>query len=76
MTAEAAESFANHRYEPEEFTEAGDRVLVAIRRRGRGKTSGVDVHESQWHVWTFRGDKAVELRTFVAEDQAREAAGL
>ena len=76
MAMEAAESFAEHRYEPEGFREAGDRVIVSVRRRGRGKVSGIDVDEPQWHVWDFREGKAVRLRTFVSRPDALEAAGL
>jgi ketosteroid isomerase-like protein len=76
MTAEAAESFKDHRYEPEEFIDAGDRVVVAIRRRGRGKASQVEVDEPQWHAWTFRGTTAVEFRAFVSKPEALKAAGL
>jgi ketosteroid isomerase-like protein len=76
MVSEAAESFDDHRYEAERFTDAADRALVAVRRRGRGKASQVEVDESQWHLWTFRGDTAVELRIFVSEAEALVAAGL
>lgn len=76
MAMEAAESFDEHRYEPEEFTDCGDQVLVAVRRKGRGKASGVEVDESQWHVWDFRDGKAIRFSVFVAKEAAVEAAGL
>jgi len=76
MAMEAAEAFDEHRYEPKDFRPAGACVLVAVRRRGRGKASGVEVSEPQWHVWDFTGGKAVRLRIYVSEAQALEAAGL
>ena len=76
MTMEAAASFDEHRYEPEDFREVGDRVIVSVRRRGRGKGSGIEVDEAQWHVWDFREGKAVRLRTFVSRAEALEAVGL
>jgi ketosteroid isomerase-like protein len=76
MTSEAAEAFDAHRYEPEDLREVDDQVMVAVRRRGRGKESGVEVDEAQWHLWEFRGRKAVRLRIFVVEADALEAAGL
>lgn len=74
IAADAAETFDDHRFEPEGFEAIGDQVMVTVRRRGRGKASGIEVDELQWHLWEFRRGKAVRLRTFVSPDQAREAA--
>jgi ketosteroid isomerase-like protein len=75
MATENAEGFDEHRYETEEFTEAvSGRVIVAVRRRGRGSRSGVEIDERQWHVWDIREGQGVRLQVFVREDAAREAA--
>jgi ketosteroid isomerase-like protein len=73
MTMEAAETFDEHRYEPEEFTAAGNRVLVSVRRRGRGKGSGIEIDEAQWHVWDFEDGKAIQFQVFVSREPALEA---
>ena len=70
------EGFEEVTYTPEEFREAGDRVLVKARRKGRGSASGVWVEERQFHVFDFDGDRAVRFRSFLKEDKALEAAGL
>jgi ketosteroid isomerase-like protein len=54
----------------------GDKVFVTMRTRGRGKQSGVEVEMDFSFVFTVRDEKISELRLFVQEDQALEAAGL
>jgi ketosteroid isomerase-like protein len=72
------ESFESFRMEPEEFIDAGDRVLVFLRMLGRGRGSGIDVEVRPAHVWTVQGGKAVRLEAFPerSEGAAFQAAGL
>jgi ketosteroid isomerase-like protein len=70
------EGFEDVRYTAEKFTHAGDRVLVTVRRTGRGAASGVPVSEQQFHVFDFARDRIVRFRVFVERDQALQAAGL
>jgi ketosteroid isomerase-like protein len=70
------ESFEYVRFEPTELRDTGDRVFVAIDARFRGRTSGAEVADEQFHVWTFQGDSVTELRTYVEREPALEAAGL
>lgn len=60
----------------EVIADPGDHVVVGIRERGRGKHSGVEVQADFTFVFTLRDKAFIELRTFVQEDQALEAAGL
>ena len=76
LIANAVEGFDEFRIEPEEFIEAGDRVVVLVRTVGRGKLSGAEVDAQVAHVWTVRNGKAVELRLYGNRDEALEAAGL
>src|SRR5919202_1293865 len=39
----------------EEFIDAGDSVVVAVRQRGVGKKSGIPSERSYFQIWTFRG---------------------
>ena len=74
MMEEAFESFE---YEVEGMEEAeGDRVLVHLRVRARGKGSGVAVDMTLFHLWELRGLTAVRLQPFQDPDEARAAAGL
>ncbi len=62
--------------EAEEYTDAGDRLLVAVRQWGRGGESGVTTEFRYFHVWHFRGGKAIRLESIQDRDEALEAAGL
>jgi ketosteroid isomerase-like protein len=53
---------------PEEFTEAGDQVVVRLHFVGRGRVSGFRVDEPMLHVWTVRDAKAVRLEVRSADD--------
>jgi ketosteroid isomerase-like protein len=50
-------------------------VLVEGWQRGRGKTSGVDVSEEIFSVWTIRGGQAVRQRMFRDRAKALGTAG-
>ncbi len=70
------EGFEDVSYTAEEFTAAGDQVLVKARRTGRGSASGVRVEEQQYHVFDFAEGRIVRFRSFLRRDKALEAAGL
>ena len=62
--------------QPQEFIDAGDRVVVGVRLVGRGRTSGVAFEEHEFHVFTLRGGKVTETREYRRRTEALEAAGL
>jgi ketosteroid isomerase-like protein len=62
--------------EAEEYTPAGESLLVAVRQRGEGGGSGVVTELRYFHVWTFRGDRAIRLESMTERFEALEAAGL
>jgi ketosteroid isomerase-like protein len=70
------ELFDDIRWEPQEFLEAGDRIVVAVRQTGRGHTSGVDIDQSITHVWLIDDGRARELRVYSRREEALEAVGL
>jgi ketosteroid isomerase-like protein len=53
-----------------------DRVVVTTRTRGRGRQSGVEVRMDFSFVFTIRDATIREMRIFVREEDALEAAGL
>jgi ketosteroid isomerase-like protein len=64
------------RWEPEEFIDAGDRVVAVLRVHAKGRGSGVDVERVDGAVWTLRDDKAVRLDYYGSKDEALKAVGL
>jgi ketosteroid isomerase-like protein len=76
LFATVNEGFSDVRYTPEKLTDVGDRVLVDVRRTGRGKASGAQVEERQFHVWDMVAGRAERFRVYLHRDQALEAAGL
>ena len=55
---------------------SGGKVFVATRTRGRGKQSGVEVDMEISFAFTVRDGRITELRIFMREADALEAAGL
>jgi uncharacterized protein len=57
--------------EPEEFIDGGDSVLVLVRFRGRGKSSGLSVEELPGaNVHTLAEGKIVRLALYTDRQQA------
>jgi ketosteroid isomerase-like protein len=64
-------------YEITELIEAGsDRTVMGSTRDVRGKTSGVEVKQEIWGVFTFRSGRIVRIEWFSDRSEALEAAGL
>ena len=63
-------------YEPEEFTAAGDFVLVAVRAHAWGRGSGAPVEVSFFWVFEMRDGKVQRSWACFDEEEALEAAGL
>jgi ketosteroid isomerase-like protein len=74
LFATVNEGFSDVRYIPEELTAVGDRVLVEVRRTGRGVSSGAQVDERQFHVWDIAAGRATRFRVYLDPDRALEAA--
>ena len=70
------ESFQTWTHVPDEFVDAGDKVLVITTFRARGRGSSVDLDKYEPHVWTFRDGKVVRFEWFNDRDEAERAAGL
>jgi hypothetical protein len=70
------ESWDDVRMEGAAYREAGDSFVVRIDRVATGRGSGVQVEDHAFHLWTFRGRRAIRLEVFDREADALEAAGL
>ena len=73
---EWAEAWEEIDYTPEDFTEAGDTVVVRVLYAGRGKGSQVRVDGRFWYVFKLRDGKLLRWELYPEEGQALEAAGL
>ena len=76
LFAAQAEVFDPFRLEPEEFLDAGDRVVVMARAGGLARGSGVEVMGRFGHLWTVREGKIVRFKEFKDPAEALAAAGL
>ena len=56
--------------------EAGDKVVVLVRQRGRSKAAGMPVEMSFAQVWTLRDGKQARMDMYSDREEALEAAGL
>jgi ketosteroid isomerase-like protein len=68
------EAWETFEMEIQEVEDLGDRVLAAIKERGKGRTSGALVEVVLFSVWTFSGGKVVRLHFFMNREEARHAA--
>ena len=69
-------AWAEWSFLPEEFIDAGDRVVVVARLSATGRDSGVQVDRQDGLVYTLRSGKVARLDYYNGRDQALEAAGL
>jgi hypothetical protein len=60
----------------QEFTSAGDKVLVDRKLHARGRTTGIETEQRAYLVWTLHEGLVIGLETFTERGQALEAAGL
>jgi ketosteroid isomerase-like protein len=63
-------------FEGREFTAVGNQVLVETVLHARGRTTGIDVEQHAFILWTVRDDKAIKADVFAERGPALEAAGL
>jgi uncharacterized protein len=75
-TADWTEDFSDWSVIPEEFIDAGDRVLVHVRQMARGEESGIRVEGEFWFVFEVRGSRISKLSFYVRRGEALEAVGL
>jgi ketosteroid isomerase-like protein len=72
---EAWETFSAE-VEEVESAPAADRVFVALRFRGRGTGSGVEIDERGYWVYELRGGRLYRISEYSDPAEALEAAGL
>jgi ketosteroid isomerase-like protein len=68
--------WADGRYEPEEFIDAGHFVVVAVRVRARRRATGPTIDVSMFQVFEMRKGKIQRGTAYLDKDEALEAVGL
>jgi ketosteroid isomerase-like protein len=63
------------RFEPEELTDLGDRLLVVSRMKGRGLNSGAAFDNDFANLLTLRDGRVIREQIFLDRAKAIEAAG-
>jgi ketosteroid isomerase-like protein len=61
------------RAEADDFLELGDHVVVLASYHGRGRGSGVEIHQDGAHVFELRNGKVVRLEIFASREKAIES---
>lgn len=73
---ETEEVWDEHRLEPQEFIDAGDRVVVLLREYQRGKGSGVELEVDTATVVDVRDGRIVRMQGYMDPAEALKAVGL
>jgi ketosteroid isomerase-like protein len=69
-------AFDSMDFEPEEFLENGDQVVVLLTRRARPKGGSGEMVVRNGHIWTVRDSTILSMKSFPDPEKALEAAGL
>ena len=67
--------FPDWQVEPQEFSEAGDAILVRNVATATGAESGVPIRQAFTQVWTFKAGRSILVREFLDHREALRAAG-
>jgi ketosteroid isomerase-like protein len=62
-------------FEPHEFIDAGEHVVVPVTLHMRGR-EGIEVSARIAHVWTLRDGRLARMCMYQAREEALDAAGL
>jgi ketosteroid isomerase-like protein len=69
-------AWAEWNLEPEEFIDAGDRVIIVAHMRAKGRGSGLEVDRQDALVYELRDGKIGRVDYYNNKAQALEAVGL
>jgi ketosteroid isomerase-like protein len=73
---EFQEAFSAYHVHAEEFVDAGDKVVVVLRERARGRASGAETEHILIQVSTFRDGQIARIDEYSDRAEAFEAVGL
>jgi len=66
----------DYAFEVRDYLDAGDQVVVLVKERGRGLSTGVSVERELGQVFTVRAGKVGRVRLYGSWTEALQAAGL
>ena len=69
-------TWGDYRIDAEELRDNGSSVVVILRERGSGKSSGAPFEQRLAQVWTFHRGRIIRWEIFQDRAAALEAAGL
>ena len=61
-------------FEPHDFIGVGERVVVPVTLRARGRTTGIETTQKLVQVWGLRDEKAYRIEVYATLEEAMEAA--
>lgn len=61
-------------FEGHEFIAVGEQVVVDFTLHARGRTTGIEVEQRAFQLWTARGEEVTRLEVFVTREEAMSAA--
>jgi len=64
------------RFQPEQFWDAGESVVAAVRITAKGRQTAIAVEQRIAQVWTIRDGKALRVRTYASLAEALAAVGM
>jgi ketosteroid isomerase-like protein len=70
------EAWAEWRFEPQRYLEAGPTVVVLARLIAEGGASGIHLEREVAHLWTLEEGRAISVRVYLDPADALAAAGL
>ncbi len=76
LVAMLRDAWAEWRFEPERFVDAGDQVVVFVRVVAKGSASGVPIELPDAHVVALREGRLTSTCVYRDRSEALEAAGL
>lgn len=66
-------AWPDYRVDVVDVRELGDTTIVEARVGGHAADSGIALWQTSWHVWRWRGEKAVWFAVFTSEAEALSA---
>jgi ketosteroid isomerase-like protein len=70
------EVFDELEFEPVEFLDHGDVVIVVLRQRVHGRSSGIAIDSETVHAWEFSEGRAIRMQIYADRHRALAALGL
>jgi ketosteroid isomerase-like protein len=74
--SEFTSHFASYQVSPERFYDAGDQIVVVLRRRARSPRSPALIEDRFGQLISLRDGRIVRFQSFRRVNEALEAAGL